>query len=398
MTRPNVLVLDGNEVKVRLQAERLASKTPVHVDWVRFTTSLRKAPAPAVDDLFPLPEANIWDQSTREARFRQLLAELPDCDYAASQQALDMARAVCVILGESFAVASEVRKGHDFYKFRWSIERNGREVGWVGYLASSTSKRQAAQSSTIHCNLYGEACTFAVPGWNSALADLIDQHEGELTRGDLALDLFDGAPWGDMKELEGVYHSGGFDVRGKRPESDQQGKWMQGHSRSLYIGSRGAGKVTNIYEKGDQLYGHEANSPWVRVELRYGNKLRVLPSDMLRRPADFFAGASDWHAATLAQAAEMVTPEPVKCVPRLPAETVEAEVTRNLRWTLQTAAPSLAVALKYMGDEFNSFLDLFEHVKLPGRLERFKGQEIREAFAGACRRVITVEGVRPAFA
>ena len=35
------LVLDGNEVKLRLTAERLKTKQVVHVDWVRFTCKLR---------------------------------------------------------------------------------------------------------------------------------------------------------------------------------------------------------------------------------------------------------------------------------------------------------------------------------------------------------------------
>ena len=46
MTRPamSTLVLDGSEIKARLLAERTASKSVVHVDWVRFTCLLRNAP------------------------------------------------------------------------------------------------------------------------------------------------------------------------------------------------------------------------------------------------------------------------------------------------------------------------------------------------------------------
>lgn len=53
--------------------------------------------------------------------------------------------------------------------------------------------------------------------------------------------------------------------------------------RSFYFGSKEAGKQTNAYEKGHQLFGFEAGSKWLRIELRYGNKLRVLPVDMVRR-------------------------------------------------------------------------------------------------------------------
>ena len=60
------------------------------------------------------------------------------------------------------------------------------------------------------------------------------------------------------------------------------GDWANGHARSFYIGSKEAGKQTNIYEKGDQLFGVETGSKWLRIELRYGNKLRVLSPEMLR--------------------------------------------------------------------------------------------------------------------
>lgn len=67
MTRPakGALVLDGSEIKFRLIAERTAAKTPVHIDWVRFTVLRRNTPAPAVDILFP-SSSSIWDENTRE--------------------------------------------------------------------------------------------------------------------------------------------------------------------------------------------------------------------------------------------------------------------------------------------------------------------------------------------
>lgn len=169
MTRPSKssLVLDGAEIKARLLAERSASNSSVHVDWVRFTCLLRNAPAPAIDDLFPIAPPpgggswayNVWDNRAEE--LRKILISLPDADFAASAQAKDLAVEVAQSLGPDYTVAPEVRKGYDFYRFRWSIERNGVECGWVGYLVSGDSPRQQSQARTIHCNLYGAACTFA---------------------------------------------------------------------------------------------------------------------------------------------------------------------------------------------------------------------------------------------
>ena len=116
---------------------------------------------------------------------------------------------------------------------------------------------------------------------------------------------------------------------------------------------------------------------------------------MLRRPADFFAGASDWHASMLLKADAIVSPEPVKCSGRLASETVEAEVTRNLRWAFQTAAPTIAAAFQNLGDEF---LELVSNQKLPGRLQKFSASEIKRAFGSAFKRVSTVGGACPAFA
>jgi len=127
----------------------------------------------------------------------------------------------------------------------------------------------------------------------------------------------------------------------------------------------------------------------LRVELRYGNKLRVLSSEMLRRPADFFAGASDWHSATLAVAQSGVCPESVPCSVRLPLETVKAEVVRNLRWVMETAAPSIAAAWDYLGQDFegeSQFLSVVTNKALPGRLKKFSPLELKAAFSSGFSR------------
>jgi phage replication initiation protein len=391
MTRPSQssLVLDGSEIKIRLEAERAATQSPVHVDWLRFTVLRRNNPTPSVETLFPAPASNVWDESTRTQALSKAIAVVPDCDFDASAQAHELAYEVCEVLGPDFTVACEVRKGHDFYKFRWSIERQGVECGWVGFLSSGDSPRQQAQSKTIHVNLYGHACTFAQTGWNLALADLVDARKGDITRADLALDFFDGLE-GGIDGILAQYKAGDCDSSGKRLKCNMLGDWANGQERSIYFGSKEAGKQTNCYEKGDQLFGPEAGNKWLRVELRYGNKLRVLPSDILRRPSDFFAGASDWHALTLAKADHITAPSPIKTQGRLALETVEAEVTRNLRWALNTAAPTMAALFQNLGDEFLHFVS---GTKLPGRISKFKPSEVRAAFASAINRFPVVGGV-----
>ncbi len=383
MTRPaaNALVLDGQEIKLRLMAERQATRTPVHVDWLRFTVFLRNAETPSAALLFGPEPFNVWEAAAH--RVHKLLAELPDADHWAGAQAMELAQRVSAGLGEAFAVSPELRKGHDFYRHRWSIERNGQECGWVGFLASSDSPRQRAQASTMHVNLYGAACTFADAGWMDRMAAIIEEQAGTITRADLALDFFEGMP-GGLDQVLDDYKAGGLDVGGKRPKCNMVGDWANGAARSFYVGSKEAGKQTNVYEKGHQLFGADSGSAWQRIELRYGNKLRVLPVDLLRRPADFFAGASDWHARMLALADAHAIPEALPQDGRLALETVEAEVYRNVRWVRDTAAASVAFLLNAF--DVDQIADLVATTKRPGRLRKFSMSELMRAASGAVDR------------
>ena len=393
------LILEGNQVKVRLIAERLETRVPVHVDWLRFTCQVRNAPMPPVDVLFPPPVQSTLErplsqheeefgtyEAQRFARFMRKLQQVPNEDFAPSAQAAELALRVVDALGEGFNVANEIRKGHDFYKSRWSIERNGEEVGWVGFGASGDGPRQQAQKRTLHVNLYGTACTFAKPSWRYAIADLVEDVNGVLTRCDLALDFFEGIS-GGMDRIKADYEAGLMDSGGRRLKCNMVGDWSNGKGRSFYIGSKEVGKQTNIYEKGHQLFGEKDASGWMRAELRLGNKARHLDVDMLRRPADFFAEASDWHAALLREAdAEIeLSGADLSCNGRLAQETIEAEVTRNKRWIRDVAGPSLALMFSFM--DYDEFEAIVQGASLPGRLRKFSRDEIKSVYRSATNRV-----------
>ena len=430
MTRVNSLVLDGSEVKLRLQAERAATGLAVHLDWLRFTVTRRNALTPTAEDLFPkLPEPvayigvplhdwvppektgcslprsanDVYWEEKRQA-WMKLLSTLPDSDFAPSAEAKALADRVAEALGSDFSVNPELLKGHDFYRFRFAIMRNGKECAWVGFLASGTSPCQAAQANTTHVNITGTACTFAAPGWAARMASLIEETNAKVTRCDLALDFFDGIA-GGLGRVKSDYEAGAMKVRGNQPKCNMVGVWLDsgGHSRSFYFGSKQAGKQTNVYEKGHQLYGPQDTSDWHRIELRYGDKMRVLSVDMLRNPAAFFAGASDWHEKLLKEHSETApapVPSPVK--PRRALETVRAEVSRNIRWLLNTAAPSVAMAFRHLGDDFLEFLRIANDKAAPGRLQSFANDEIENAYGFSFSRVSSGSraggGALPAFA
>lgn len=389
MTRPAALVLDGNEVKLRLQADRTKSSGAVHIDWLRFTTELKHAPIPTLEVLFPTPVqdsllnprsiAELDIEQYRRMKLLRILRDMPDHDFAASAQAHALAQKVCKALGPDFSIEPEVKKGHDFYRFRWSIVRNDAECAWVGFLASGESPRQQAQAKTIHVNVYGSACTFARGDWRHRMANLIEEVNGKITRIDYALDFFDGIR-GGLERIRDDWHAGLMDVNGRRPKANTVGPWVDGgRGRSFYFGSKEAGKQTNVYEKGVQLFGELDATHWERVELRYGNKLRDLPVDMLRRADDFFAGASDWHQKMLAEHGKYAEGEGVKVRPKQAIQTVKAEVTRAIRWLTNTAGASVALAFEHLGQD--AFLEILTGRKLPGRLAKFSYQEISAACA-----------------
>ncbi len=387
--KQQALVIEGNEVKLRLQADRIKSGGVVHVDWLRFTCELKNAPVPVAEVLFPSPLTDTLEnprsiaeqdlEQYRRTKPLRILREMPDAEFAASAQAHALALKVCKALGPDFSIDPQLNKGKDFYRFRWSITRNDAEVGWVGFLASSESPKLDALAKTINVNVFGSACTFARGDWRHRMANLIEEVNAKITRIDYALDFFDGIR-GGLERIRDDWHAGLMDVNGRRPKANTVGPWVDGgRGRSFYFGSKEAGKQTNVYEKGVQLFGELDATRWERVELRYGNKLRDLPVDMLRRADDFFAGASDWHQKMLAEHGKYAEGEGVKVRSKQAIQTVKAEVTRAIRWLTNTAGASVALAFEHLGQD--AFLEILTGRKLPGRLAKFSFQEISAACA-----------------
>lgn len=420
--RRNDLVLATNhEIKVRLHAAKVEEWSYIHIDWLRFTINRRHAPIPSVELLFPESDGAIdyqaardgWSQHqidaahgevrARRQRVVNLLRDLPDPDYHASSQAFTLAEEVAEILGKDFTADTLIQKGKDFYRFRIDILRKGHPVGWVGFLASGNGKRKDNQNNTLHVNLEGMACTFSQRGWNDVMANYIEDHRGVITRIDLAADLMDGMDdkgHGDVfQRLFWEYENGLMDHLGHRPDDNLGGDHLsKKKGRSFYLGSRAAGKLTNIYEKGKELFGKEDDSKWIRVELRYGNQKRLLPVDMLRRPADFFAGASEWHASILRELGAQAVPEPVKCEKRVQVQTVAAEVTRNVRWFMNTAGASAVLALKNLPIKLlDSLCDEYA-AKLPNRLKKFSLAEIEREYQNVFTKLASGGRASPSFA
>jgi phage replication initiation protein len=88
-----------------------------------------------------------------------------------------------------------------------------------------------------------------------------------------------------------LWETRNFGAGGNQPKVKQVGNWRtpDGSGRTIYIGQRKNGKCLRVYEKGMQL-GAEWH-PWVRWELSYGSRSRILPWEVLTQPGQYVVGA-----------------------------------------------------------------------------------------------------------
>lgn len=381
-------VLDGSNLKLTLRRQ-LDATGPVRIDWFRATMPVHAVLAATGTHFADVGHAELYAPATgHHAASLSYAAEHlsgPSIDADALAAARALGHATVHILGPTFDLQASLASGRDFFQYRLPITRNGVELGWIGGGASGSKRHQDAQRQIVHINLYGEACLFISPSQWLDLKRLGVACNGLITRVDLALDFFDGLP-GGIKQLEADYANGLMDNRGKRPKNEVAGDWIRGRSCTFYLGSRQAGKITRIYTKGDQISGLEANDPWVRAEIQLGHSLRVLHWDLLSTPADYFAGCSDYHASLLRTALAQreseatITPQPLPCLPREQVGTIEAEVTRNLRWLVRTCGASAAAAFRHLSDAaLAQILDRPDEIK-PKRMRQFSPSALRAAY------------------
>ena len=127
-----------------------------------------------------------------------------------------------------------------------------------------------------------------VTDWQAVALALVTW-DARITRVDLAHDDFLGLI--RLDEIQAMYLAGDFNNGGRRPTCSLAGDWLEvsGKGRTFYVGRRGNGKFLRIYEKGKQL--GDANSPWVRWEVEFGSRDRVIPFHVLVDPDYFLAGA-----------------------------------------------------------------------------------------------------------
>lgn len=141
--------------------------------------------------------------------------------------------------------------------------------------------------NTMMVDMSGQGCSL-VEDWRAVFATMQDL-DARITRVDTALDLLEGFT---LEQFDDLYFAGEFNCGGRIPSR----RYMEGgnchdqysNGRTLYLGKKANGKELCIYEKGKQLGNSE--SEWLRIEIRFGNRDRVIPHDVVLNPTGYFAG------------------------------------------------------------------------------------------------------------
>lgn len=360
-------VMDGARIKWTLEQIEQSNQGRVRLDWLRFTVPLdavTKHEPTLVDVTF----LETLDQRGRDL-IRMSNSTEPEVYTSAHAVCASGARQLIELLG-CFELG-QLARGMDFYTARAELLFAGEVVGHV--LAGGKSVHQAG---TVHFNLHGAAMLQIPPDRLARVREFIADAGGKITRADLSLDLWTGH---DVLNVEAAYQRGEFDMRGKRPGQRNLGSWTCGHSRTFEVGSRATGKLFRGYEKGDQLFGPEHGSEWLRYEVELRDNHRVIDLDVLTRPADFFAGAYAFCARVLAEEQVQAQAQVIRTTPELADRTAEAAVTRVVRWVARTAAPSLCAVFELGGDLLAEVIDRERH-RMPRRLLGIAPDLLRQTF------------------
>lgn len=141
--------------------------------------------------------------------------------------------------------------------------------------------------NTMCVDLSGKGCAL-VSDWQAVYATMQDL-DARITRADTALDLMEGFT---LDQFDDLYRAGEFNCGGRIPtrrymEGGHSGD-LHANGRTMYLGKKANGKELCIYEKGKQL--GDPSSEWLRIEIRFGNRDRVIPHDIVLNPTTYFAG------------------------------------------------------------------------------------------------------------
>lgn len=205
---------------------------------------------------------------------------------------------------------------------------------------------------------FSGSCCGCIDDWVSFRSFFESLPGARLTRVDLAVDLFNGEF--SVDDARTWHEAGEFNVGGRSPSSALAGDWIdEKEGRTLYIGKSKNGKGLRCYEKGKQL--GDLLSNWVRFEVQFGNRDRVLPFEMLTECDSYFIAA---YPVLQRIADEGIEGEPIKTV----RTTAAVTITTILEAIKRTYGKWLYV-LTASGIEITDLIEGVEVRALPDRVQ-----------------------------
>lgn len=218
--------------------------------------------------------------------------------------------------------------------------------------------------NTMMVDLTGKGCSL-VSDWGAVHATMQDL-DARITRADTALDLMEGFT---LEQFDDLYLAGEFNCGGRIPSR----RYFEGgdvndlhaHGRSLYLGKKTNGKELCIYEKGKQL--GDPDSEWLRIEIRFGNRDRVIPHEIVLDPTRFFAGGFVALETLVDSIKEKIkTQQP----PDLAVEERTIVLKRLTHYLTAAYGKTIYQLAREMNMDYKALFDLLQVQGVPRRLEK----------------------------
>lgn len=143
-----------------------------------------------------------------------------------------------------------------------------------------------SQRGTLHTSLNGQGCA-RITDW-SLVMDWLVTVGAHITRVDCAHDDHEGRIL-TIERAIAWYREGGFNINGRPAKARHIDDMGSGQGQTFYVGNRANGKLVRFYEKGKKE--GDPVSPWMRAEVEFRNKDRLIPPDILLDPGRYLAGA-----------------------------------------------------------------------------------------------------------
>lgn len=221
-----------------------------------------------------------------------------------------------------------------------------------------------SQRGTIHVSLNGTACA-RIQDWELVQA-FGERVEAVITRVDIAHDDFEGKIL-NIETARDWYYQNLFGMNGRRPASQFIDDMGSGKGRTLDIGSRKNGKKCRIYEKGKQL--GDPTSLWVRGEVEWHNKNRLITWDTATIPEKYLAGAYPCFAYLSKE----------QCRIKTLKEAASINYQGMVNWLHTAGGKALNVMLQVEGDP-GTVMEKLRRDGAPKRLEPYVG--LKEVMPG----------------